>query len=292
MSTSAPAGVPWSLVVLSLGALALVAFLYVKSPEIARKRGEAQDKREAEQRQAAEVDRCRGLREQILVSAQQGRDPNETQNLQAAYQSCIAETGIADAYRAPLVGAEAKVRQVNAEWGHYLGTSKTDGGKRGSTLGAIIRLAAGFVTDVRGALNQATTRAQVMEIRAVVVNEWLPAARDRVACFIAGQGQCSRDGINEPHNNDRARDEYLASIAPIVGAAEATRWVTPFLDAGRFPRDWAPPFKNAGPGLLSEIDAKAASLVQSWSQSNQGAAAAALRAANPNLFLVNFGLPT
>lgn len=62
-----------------------------------------------------------------------------------------------------------------------------------------------------------------------------------------------------------------------------------YIDQGRFSRDWKTPFYDAGPGLIAEIDARRAALTTNWRDSNGGKAAAALRAAAPNLFLVNFG---
>lgn len=247
---------PWSVVVLGLGAFALVAFLVLKTPEIQRERAKAQDERAAEQRQIERVDTCKGLAEEARVAAQQGQDVNVVANLVARYQSCIVELGIAEAYRGPLLGAEVLQRQVKAEFSHYFGTSTEDFTKRSNTRQAWHRMSRDHHNNIRAAIGMATTEAQVEEIRAAA-RQWVAYAMDRVTCFLGGMGGCSRSGVSEPHNNDRAHEEYLVGVAPIVGAAEAGAWIR---QRAGWPSSWIPPYDAAGPGLLAEADQKSREL--------------------------------
>lgn len=254
MSSPAAPSLPWPVVALALGTLAFVAFLYLKSPEIAQKRDEVRLRGEEAERAAERVAGCAALRAELEARRHQSADLNDAQRLEDEWRACLETIGTpAEQYQAGLVAAQGKRQQIGREFTHYQGTAYHDGDKRNNTHKAWLRLASDAMRDFRDAIDKAITQAALDEIQREL-DGWQGDAMLRVTCFRTGGYGCGRWGALEDDEQVRALQEYENAVAPIVGAAAGLAYIDQF---GWLPRRAV---AEVGPGLLAHLAARRAQL--------------------------------
>ncbi len=185
----------------------------------------------AASRLTASYAKCNALKARIAGARLQGGDLVLAAQLEAEYESCVAETnamgGSIDVAGAQLDSIEAAGSQLAVEWTHYKSTADTDAVKRNNTRSAILRIGEDMVRELRGAV-MVTTTLPVLDRIERFTREQALQSRARIMCWLSGEGGCSRYGVNEPHPNDNATDEIIRIGAPL-GVVEmyGVEWSSP-----------------------------------------------------------------
>lgn len=203
-------------VLLGFGVLAFAAFLIVTAP--ARQR--MADERERERAEQAAKDACLALKDEIDVMRGQGADLNAVAAAEARLRACGARTGVLAAWESPIASAQGKRRQIELEWSNYRTTADVDAIKRNNIRGTWLRLTDDYMTDIRAALAAAEGSRAGAEAVWRELLEWIAGAQNRATCFTVGAAPCSRYGLNEPHSNERAMDEIVRGLVPVIGTPD------------------------------------------------------------------------
>jgi hypothetical protein len=202
-------------ILLGFGVLAFAAFLVVTAPA----RAAMMDERERKRAEAAARDACRALEDEIAVMRGQNADLNAVAAAEARLAACALRTGTTTLAAVAVKNAAGKRRQVEFEWSNYRTTVDVDAIKRNNIRGTWLRLSDDYMTDIRAALSAARDRADAEAIFREL-ELWIGAAQSRASCFIDGVAPCSRYGLNEPHNHERAMDEIVRGLLPVIGTPD------------------------------------------------------------------------
>lgn len=198
-----------------VGVLVFVGWLIASQPA----RDEARAKVEQAARASAAKSDCLALANELAARRGQGADVNEMRALEMRVQACARDTGAMAVWQAAVDAMRSKRRMVTDEWANYRTTADVDAIKRNNIRGTWLRLTDEYVGDARAAL--AMVRGDRAGLDALVAElwEWVSAANDRAVCFGDGAAPCSRYGLNEPHNVERATDEIMRGLLPVLGSA-------------------------------------------------------------------------
>jgi hypothetical protein len=195
--------------------LAFAAFLVVTTPA----RQAMSDERERKRAEAAARDACRVLEDELGAMRVQGADLNAIAAAEARLTACALRTGTTTLAAVAVKSAAGKRRQVELEWSNYRTTTDVDAIKRNNIRGTWLRLSDDYMNDIRAALSAAKDRADAEAIFREL-ELWIGGANARASCFVDGVAPCSRYGLNEPHSHERAMDEIVRGILPVVGTPD------------------------------------------------------------------------
>jgi hypothetical protein len=243
---------PVGIVVLGVCAMLLVGTLALTAPQ----RAEAMRKQREREQTIAERDACLALRDEIAVRRRAGADVNELAALEARLANCARSTGAVQPWEASLAAMAGQRRQVDYEWANYRTTTDTDAIKRNNTRGTWLRLTDEYMTAAREALALAADSREGSQAIEAELLSWAASAHDRAVCFGNGASPCSRYGLNEPHNAERAHDEIDRGILPVLGSDGTMRTYSGFVSYRG--RDFLRRVMTYGPGLLDVARAQVA----------------------------------
>lgn len=166
---------------------------------------------------------CRELRDQLARARVQGRSVEDAQKIEAALRQCEAEMerlGLdVDRWAGAMEEIQGLRQKIDQEWGHYRSTDTSDAVKRNMTRNTIKRSADELMRKLRATVGVARSAAELDQLRAVALGVAADAFA-RARCFELSESGCGRLALNEPDWDERARDEYLGLLVPIVGAVE------------------------------------------------------------------------
>lgn len=204
--------------------VAVIALVAAAAWRVASARASAQSEADTIERiKGGQEGECRALRDRLATMRVQGGNVEEQRKVEAALRRCETELerlGLDSDRFGAAVESIATIRtQIDQEWSHYRSTSDSDFVKRSNTRGTIRRLVVDVVRRLREALALARTGGEVDAVEHLALGV-AREAFDRARCFELSQGGCGRSGVSEPDWDERAQDEYLSGVVPIVGAVE------------------------------------------------------------------------
>ena len=166
---------------------------------------------------------CRELRDQLARARVQGKSVEDAQKIEAALRQCEAEMerlGLdVDRWAGAMEEIQGLRQKIDQEWGHYRSTDTADAVKRNNTRNTIKRSADELMRKLRATLGIASSAAELDQLQSAALGVAADAFA-RARCFELSESGCGRMALNEPDWDERARDEYLGLVVPIVGAVE------------------------------------------------------------------------
>lgn len=171
----------------------------------------------AESAKTNKLNECRNLQAELDSISIQGGDVNRQTQLRAAIARCVSEAraqGVdIDPGQAAIDSCRAQASTIDAEWAHYGTTAQEDAVARNNIRGSILKNGELMVSCIRNATRVATSLPVLDQIDAFA-REQILRSYMRVKAYLNG-GVYSRYGLNEPHVNDKATDEYLKIAGPL-----------------------------------------------------------------------------
>jgi hypothetical protein len=162
--------------------------------------------------------KCAELQARRAGVAVQGGDVNELARLDQQIKACAMASAAlgneVDLGAIVLENCVAKGELISQEWAHYRSTDGTDAIKRNNTRGTWLRMTEEMTRCFAGAIDDSTTFEGAKKIQSAIRTQ-VAFAESRAACFDAGVSGCSRYGLNEPHNTERATDERNRGVIPL-----------------------------------------------------------------------------
>jgi hypothetical protein len=181
---------------------------------------------------------CRAIQRELSTLGQ-GADPARREVLNQRLAQCardLAATGASvDAVGIYLETAESAAVNIQSEWGNFKTTDYSDGIKRGTTRGTILRIAeSSLIPALRQAVVDAQTPRDLERVKLAILRQ-IEASLDRAKCFSGDGPGCGRFGLNESNWDEKARDELVNITIPLgIDAALLYGWRPPaWKEAGR-----------------------------------------------------------